>query len=110
MPLGELSIDRLTARFPGMERMEWQEAINSFRSRNVRRYYDETSNRMGMGAMVLMPRPGENGIDNPITTIHVQGLESAITDGLIIWEFSFFGPIRCYSRWFDERIMPNGGM
>ena len=42
-----------------------------------------------MGAMILVPRDGEAGIENSITTVHVQGVESAIPDGLIIREFSY---------------------
>ena len=49
------------------------------------------------------------GMSNPIATIHVQGIESDLSDGLIIWEFSRYGPIKCYSRWWDIKLQPSGG-
>ena len=84
--------------------------MGSHRPRNVGRYREETDNgNLGMGVMLLRPREGEMGISNPIATIHVQGIESGISDGLILWEFSRYGPVKCYSRWWDIKLKPNGG-
>ena len=80
LPSGRLHPLELDMRISGMRNMHWEEVVSSFMSRNDRRYWHETNNEVGLGAMILYPNDGQGGIDNPISTIHIQGIKTFCKD------------------------------